>query len=1643
MMASSNERVHRMSHAPHTNQKARCLSWMYALTLIMLLLSIGLTTLPNVAQAAIALQVEVNPNPALAGELLNVQLTVTNNGGTASGNVTLSFVYPAGLNSISDLSQEFPGDCISVTCDSGETVTFTVGALPAGKGKTISFRPRIANSITSGTIIRFNVDALENSVIQKTINRAISVTANRILNLVVAESHDPVAVDDALTFTLDFGVSASSAGSPNAKISFPLPPGTTFQSATQGGTLVNNNRVDWSLGSLNPGESGQRSLTVTVNAGVTNGTILASESVISDSATPANQTSILTTTKVQAPALLDLRVTATPNPVMVGELIDLELTVTNLDTVNRSGIAVSLKWPDEFASLGEDLFSGDCVSVGCDPGEVAIFTVGTLAIGQGLTFSVPPRVASGISDGRLVRIEASATDASGDMIGASTSLRVRNTRDRDLRMAVDRDPVMPGQNMTYTISYGILSSGAGSPNAKLSLKLPEGTSFVSASDGGLVNNSAVEWALGPLNPGEGGLRTAVLVASGSLLPGTNILAESLFTDTINPSNEIRASKVTQVKNEVPLELEITTNADPAKPGQLLDIEIILANPTVLNRSNVSVTLEYPSNLDSLSESLMEGDCISVSCDPSETMTFNVGILAGGKGKSFSLPVRIATPTLAGRLIDFQAEITDSTGIQIRRNVVVRVDSSSTLQLALEDNIDPAVPGEIIEYRLAYGELDTGGSVPNAQIQLVLPPEMTFVSATGGGTESGGTVTWNLGGLNPGDGGRQTVLAQVSASVEQGTILNAQARFSNGATPNTILIAGQATRVEPASPLNLQVVANPNPALPGEILDVEVSVANRSALSRSGVVLRLEYVDGLSSLSESLIELGDCISISCDPQERIIFNIGALAAGTGKSFSVPAQVVTNSASGRVLAFRADLTDSTGDLIRSADTLVIDSSRELQLALSENHDPVAPGETFTYTLTLAALEPGLGAANGTLRLQVPARVTLNSASNGGTISGDTVSWAISGLNAGEGAIRTATVQLSASAELGSLLRANAELEDGVTPPSPTRISSVARVQNALPLTLSVSTNPNPADPGELLDIDFSVGNSGTLSRTGVKLVLEYPSGLNSLSTSGLSGTCPGSTCESPERLIFSLGTLTAGQHTTVSIPPTVARNTPNGTVIKFDAFLTDSTGAVRESSAEIFVGRVIANDVLLTVTKAGTGSGTVTSSPAGITCDSDCTELYPPGTAVLLTPTAGAGSIFSGWSGGGCSGAGSCTVTPTSDVTVVATFSLLPPPPPGQVTLQVIPTGRGSGTVTSRPAGITCGTDCSEFLSSGTGVTLTAVANSGSIFLGWNGGGCSGTDPCVLTLTANTTVSAVFANPSVMETRNDLDGDGRADLLWRNTKNGSTAIWLLDGSGIAASGFPGGVPLAWQVAGIGDVNGDGKADVIWRHSTSATVAIWQMNGVTITSVGFPASVPRVWDLQAIGDVNGDGKADMIWRNSNDGNTVIWLMNGTRIAASGFLGKVSLTWQLAGAGDVNGDGKADLIWRNGTSNAVAVWVMNGLIRTSVGFPGSGSSDFQVAGVGDVNGDGKGDLVWRNSKNGEVLVWLLNGTIIASLGSLGGLPSEWQIVQVADTDGDGINDVFWRNNVSGQVAVWKMNGLSLPDTVFPGKASTDWEIQ
>jgi hypothetical protein len=157
-------------------------------------------------------------------------------------------------------------------------------------------------------------------------------------------------------------------------------------------------------------------------------------------------------------------------------------------------------------------------------------------------------------------------------------------------------------------------------------------------------------------------------------------------------------------------------------------------------------------------------------------------------------------------------------------------------------------------------------------------------------------------------------------------------------------------------------------------------------------------------------------------------------------------------------------------------------------------------------------------------------------------------------------------------------------------------------------------------------------------------------------------------------------------------------------------------------------------VLTVNKAGDGTGTVTSAPAGISCGTSCSATYPPGRAVTLNATPASGSIFSGWSGA-CAGTGACTVAGNAAISVTATFS------GASKSVAISKAGDGAGTVISSPTGITCGSTCSSTYSATTTVTLSATAASGSIFTGWSGV-CTGTGTCTLNGTGFFPVTATF-------------------------------------------------------------------------------------------------------------------------------------------------------------------------------------------------------------------------------------------------------------------------------------------------------------
>lgn len=150
-----------------------------------------------------------------------------------------------------------------------------------------------------------------------------------------------------------------------------------------------------------------------------------------------------------------------------------------------------------------------------------------------------------------------------------------------------------------------------------------------------------------------------------------------------------------------------------------------------------------------------------------------------------------------------------------------------------------------------------------------------------------------------------------------------------------------------------------------------------------------------------------------------------------------------------------------------------------------------------------------------------------------------------------------------------------------------------------------------------------------------------------TSSPSGNTCGSTCSS------SYGTYASGTIVTLSETPD-----SNSSFLSWSGACS-GTGlcSVTMSSAETVTATfnlLTSSKYTLVVKKSGTGSGTVTSSPSGISCGLTCSKAYNSGTVVTLAAYPNWWTVFTGWSGAGCSGTGSCTVTMDASKTITANF-----------------------------------------------------------------------------------------------------------------------------------------------------------------------------------------------------------------------------------------------------------------------------------------------------------------------------------------------------------------------------------------------------
>jgi hypothetical protein len=276
-----------------------------------------------------------------------------------------------------------------------------------------------------------------------------------------------------------------------------------------------------------------------------------------------------------------------------------------------------------------------------------------------------------------------------------------------------------------------------------------------------------------------------------------------------------------------------------------------------------------------------------------------------------------------------------------------------------------------------------------------------------------------------------------------------------------------------------------------------------------------------------------------------------------------------------------------------------------------------------------------------------------------------------------------------------------------------------------------------------------------------------------------------------------------------------------------------------------------------------------------------------------------------------------------------------------------------------------------------------------------------------------------------TKDDFDGDGQSDILWRNATSGVNIIWK--GASSTAPQYMYSVQSPWFVAGVGDFDGDGRSDILWRNGSSGGNAIWK--GGNATTQQTISSVPIYWSVAGIGDFNGDGIDDILWRNQ--GLNVIW--RGGNASSQQAVTALDKAWKAAGIGDFNGDGVSDILWRNETTGANVIW--RSASSTNTQSVSTLPLYWKVAGVGDFNGDGRDDILWRNGSANAI--WRSGSHTTPQ--TVASVPTYWLPAAIADYDGDGTEDILWRNGTIN--TIWRSANSATQMSV--ASQSTSWAVQ
>ncbi|MEK9593826.1 MAG: BspA family leucine-rich repeat surface protein, partial [Luminiphilus sp.] len=783
-----------------------------------------------------------------------------------------------------------------------------------------------------------------------------------------------------------------------------------------------------------------------------------------------------------------------------------------------------------------------------------------------------------------------------------------------LSLVIDAPPsAVAGGQFDYVLRY-YNESSTDFDTGTLSLTLPTGLSVVDEGDG-TATGQTVSWTgltvpAGSSSDGGGGEQSVTVKVDAGVSDGAALEASATLSDgaaiAVNDVATVFATSQAVLNTVI---RRSDKGGDYVFPGETIEYQVIPENTGLSNTEGGQLAIAWSGGVPFTIETSNGATCTDTECE----LALDLDADGGKHWTRFT--IRVGADAPSGGVLTATASMTATNAVSdSTASITTEVDALPELAVAME-TLPAAVVGLGDEFKVIVEVANVGSVGAGAtNVTLSVPNGAIFVSASGGGAESGGVISWTLTSLDKAE--TSTFLVSLRAPNATGAMtLKAEAATTftspNGSTREISDDKTESLRVDDAPVLDLQLAMSPDPAAPGDELAMAFTYQNVGHLPAEAVTLTFKVpVDTTMDLDKSYPDSGVCSADPCGAGSTVTYNLGTLQ-GQSSGEVRAALDLDNNTTELAIAGAGALTGTNGGAAllpqaASAQVQVVNGPI-LVVTQRADRDYVPPGGLVTYQIDYE--NRGLATATSVvLDDDIPSDTRVQAAP-GASETASGVRWSTDSLAEGQSGSVMTRLEVAGNAELDGTLTNVVTLSDAnqAVHAAPYDVTVV----DGPVLATDLDTFPSFGAPGKPYLYTVRYTNKGTAEATNATLQLAVPADVTV-------GDCDGCALAG-NRLTWDLGTVASDATDSKQVVVTVNADVPEYTTLYAASYISAGAGQRKAQSGTLKQAVLRLLDDQRDGARAAGSDRTTTSQRPGPLTLASTLVARAPATAIAVTAT----------------------------------------------------------------------------------------------------------------------------------------------------------------------------------------------------------------------------------------------------------------------------------------------------------------------------------------------------------------------------------------------------------------------------------------